>query len=408
MAVRRKKVEDSGASSLDSLMDALTNVVAVLIFVLLLVNCDVAQTVVKMMDDLIPASEEDIQKLKEQLKKMEVDKNKLEELKKTPPPPQVDIDALNSKISNLQNLVRNKAALNELHAKNLAELQKLHDEALAERDAVKKESQDMMAEVDRLLALLDTTPVLEDIPATDITIPATRPIPEGAKIYWAYVLNNRVHLLDQESLFEDAKKIADDLQKDKNNLFNEEEKEEESDKKLTAAERRAAREKARAEAKKDKKIVFNRDKLQPALEQKLKITTPGQKLTMTFNAWDAAPRIQVQFSSNEGGATEAELKQPTNAFATSLSKVRPPNEVVFFKVDPKSMLTYALAREIVEKRGIPCGWEMIEPSSFTFSRTLPDIAMNITGKAPEKPPGWKPPPPGMPGMNKKTEDLKLD
>ena len=407
MAVRRKKVEDSGASSLDSLMDALTNVVAVLIFVLLLVNCDVAQTVVKMMDDLIPASEEDIQKLKEQLKKMELDKNKLEELKKTPPPPQVDIDALNSKISNLQNLVRNKAALNELHAKNLAELQKLHDEALAERDAVKKESQDMMAEVDRLLALLYTTPVLDDIPATDITIPATRPIPEGAKIYWAYVLNNRVHLLDQESLFEDAKKIADDLQKDKNNLFNEEEKEEESDKKLTAAERRAAREKARAEAKKDKKIVFNRDKLQPALEQKLKLTTPGQKLTMTFPAWEPAPRIQVQFSDKEGGASEEELKQPTNAFATSLSKVRPPNEVVFFRVDPKSMLTYALAREVVEKRGIPCGWEMIEPRSFAFSRTLPDIEMNITGKAPEKPPGWKPPV-YLPGTNKKASDLKLD
>jgi hypothetical protein len=81
--------------------------------------------------------------------------------------------------------------------------------------------------------------------------------------------------------------------------------------------------------------------------------------------------------------------------------------VVFFRVDPKSMLTYALAREIVEKRGIPCGWEMIEPRSFAFSRTLPDIEMNITGKAPEKPPGWKPPV-YLPGTNKKASDLKLD
>jgi hypothetical protein len=87
--------------------------------------------------------------------------------------------------------------------------------------------------------------------------------------------------------------------------------------------------------------------------------------------------------------------------------VRPPNEVVFFKVDPKSMLTYALAREIVEKRGIPCGWEMIEPRSFAFSKKLPDIAMNITGKPPEKPAGWKPPV-YLPGTDKKASDLKLD
>ena len=105
MPQRRKVVEEEG-SSLDSLMDALTNVVAVLIFVLLLVNCEVSQKVVQMMEDLVPASPEDIQKLKDQLKQLELDEKKREELKKQPPPAKVDLDSINKEISALKELIK--------------------------------------------------------------------------------------------------------------------------------------------------------------------------------------------------------------------------------------------------------------------------------------------------------------
>ena len=105
---QRRKVVEEDTGSLDSLMDALTNVVAVLIFVLLLVNCEVSQKVVQMMEDLVPASPEEIQRLKDMLKQLEIDKKKLEELKKLPPPPKVDLDSINQKISALQTLVQNK------------------------------------------------------------------------------------------------------------------------------------------------------------------------------------------------------------------------------------------------------------------------------------------------------------
>ena len=103
---QRRKVVEEESGSLDSLMDALTNVVAVLIFVLLLVNCEVSQKVVQMMEDLVPASPEEIQKLKDMLKQIEIDKQKLEELKKLPPPPKVDLDSINQKISALKTLSR--------------------------------------------------------------------------------------------------------------------------------------------------------------------------------------------------------------------------------------------------------------------------------------------------------------
>ena len=56
---RRRTVSDAGVS-MDSLMDAMTNVVAVLILVLLLVQVDVKQTVQKFLDELRPATPEEV------------------------------------------------------------------------------------------------------------------------------------------------------------------------------------------------------------------------------------------------------------------------------------------------------------------------------------------------------------
>jgi hypothetical protein len=206
-----------------------------------------------------------------------------------------------------------------------------------------------------------------------------------------YVKNDRVHFFDRDSFFEDSQKIADDLKKDPSNLTIVEEKkpEEEEDKKLSAAERRAAREKAKEDAKKEKPIVFNRDKLLPLLQQKLKLPA-GQDLGFIAPPWIGAPIAQVNFSDTVGGASLEELKQPTNPFVTALSKVRPPNEVIMFRVDPPSMYAYALAREFVEKKGIACGWELTLPNECIYRENLP-IAMNITGERPPPDPNRKAP-----------------
>jgi myosin heavy subunit len=389
---QRRKVVEEDAGSLDSLMDALTNVVAVLIFVLLLVNCEVSQKVVQMMEDLVPASPEEIQRLKDQLKQIEIDKQKLEELKKLPPPPKVDLDSINQKISALQTLIQNKKSAIDTNNKNIAELQKLHDEKLAARDAEQAKANAMMEEIASLEAMLDTTPVAKDIPATEITIPATRSIPEGAKVHYAYIVGDRAYFLDLPKYMEDAAKIVDDLKKDKNNHMPTEEKaEEEEDKKLSAAERRAKREQEKADAKKEKPIVLNRDKALPVLSEKLgKLMAPGLNYAVIAQPWWGFARLDISFN-DKGGATIEELKQPTNSFASALSKLRPPNDVLMFRVDPPSMYAYALAREIADKKGIPCGWELSLPGEC-FSRTdIPNFAINATGAAPARDPNWKPP-----------------
>jgi hypothetical protein len=388
---QRRKVVEEDTGSLDSLMDALTNVVAVLIFVLLLVNCEVSQKVVQMMEDLVPASPEEIQRLKDMLKQLEIDKKKLEELKKLPPPPKVDLDSINQKISALQTLVQNKKSAIDTNNKNIAELQKLHDEKLAARDAEQVKANAMMEEIASLEAMLDTTPVAKDIPATEITIPATRTIPEGAKVHYAYITGDRAHFLDLPKYMEEVTKIVDDIKKDKNNHMPTEDKsKEEEDKKLSAAERRAAREKEKADAKKEKPVVFDRDKVLPVLNEKLKkIIPPGLNYNLTAQPWWGFTRLDISFN-DKGGTPLEELKNPTNGFASALSKLRPPNDVLMFVVDSPSMYTYALAREIADKKGIPCGWSISLPNECFSMTDIPNMPINKTGEY-VRPPDWKPP-----------------
>ena len=389
MAVRRKKAEGGDSSSLDSLMDALTNVVAVLIFVLLLVNCDVAQTVVKIMEDIVPVSEEEMRQAQEMLKQIDLDAKKLEELKKQPQPSKLEFEELQKALEALKKLKDEKLKKIEAHGGEIVELQKRHDEAQAARDAENTKNVAMQEEIRNLEILLDTTPVENDIPATEITIPNTRPIPEGAKVYNAYVIYDRVHFVDHFKIEEEMNKIWDDLKKDKNNhLANEKAKDDEEEddgKKKTAAERRAEREKAKADGKKEKPVVLDRYKiwqkltgspppqapgaqppeawgalLAPEIQKKFNLG-PGQ--AVGIGAWRPNwnfVRLSIGFPPDQGGTSIEELKQPSNTFASALSKLRPPNDVVIFNVHPQSMYAYALAREIVDKKGIPCGWNVAD------------------------------------------------
>jgi TolA-binding protein len=371
-------------------MDALTNVVAVLIFVLLLVNCDVSQKVVKMMEGLVPVSEEDMSKLKELLKNLELDKKKLEDLKNQKPPSQDEIDAMQRALKLMQEQLKNKKSQIDLNNKSIEELQKLHDQTLAERDAEKKETDELMAEIERLEMLLDTTPVAKDIPATEITIPATRPIPEDAYVYYAYVADNRVHLLDPLKI---DKIVAEEIEKNKKNLLApKEEKEDDKDK-----ERSRDRKSSRERDKKEEPPVLDQAKTIDFLSKLDFKLPPGQRLSFGIPPWADRFFYQLNPDYRNGGTTLEELKNPNNAFAQSLSRIRPPNEVVIFRVSPESMMTYALAREFVENRKIPCGWEVVDRNHVDghrrihFGKGLEGFRGKPTATPPPPNPNWKPP-----------------
>jgi len=99
--------------------------------------------------------------------------------------------------------------------------------------------------------------------------------------------------------------------------------------------------------------------------------------------------MDIGFDKNSGTPIEA-LSQPTNGFASDLSKLRPPNDVLMFVVDSPSMYAYALAREIADKKGIPCGWSIALPNECVSRIDIPNLAINVTGPPPQRPPGSTP------------------
>lgn len=170
----KKKAGGDSELNLDSLMDAVTNVVGVLMIVFVVMALNTAQVVQKILSELPPVTPEEHQKV-------------VEEFKKLPPPP-ADPKKLEEDQKKAE--AEMKKAVEELKSIDTADLQskmkfmdldaftKQIEERKKERDASKVETDKLLAEVERLKALLDQTPVFTPPPATYVRLPNPRPYPE--------------------------------------------------------------------------------------------------------------------------------------------------------------------------------------------------------------------------------------
>lgn len=156
-----------------ALMDTMTNVVGVLIIVLVMVGISIASAVKKILSDLPPVTVEEYQKM-------------VQVVKELPPPPadpkQIEEDQkiaeqkLKKAIEDLKTIdttsLESQMKFMDLESfhKQLAEAKKL-------RAAQKIEVDKLIAEVERLKALLDQTPVFKPEPPTYIRLPNPRPFP---------------------------------------------------------------------------------------------------------------------------------------------------------------------------------------------------------------------------------------
>ncbi len=117
MATRRRKRDEEGGS-LDSLMDALTNVVAVLILILILLQADVRQAVEKIVESLKPVSVEQLQQAREKQQEMEKTIAAREKQRQAPAPAPAELAKMKADLALLE-----KAAVRD--EKLLIELKKL-------------------------------------------------------------------------------------------------------------------------------------------------------------------------------------------------------------------------------------------------------------------------------------------
>lgn len=156
-----------------ALMDTMTNVVGVLIIVLVMVGLSVASAVKKVLSDLPPVTKEELQQIQEEVKKLpeKLDPQKVEEQKK-------QAEAELKKVIEELKTVDTADLQSKMKFMDLEAFQKQLEQRKKDREASKVETDKMLAEVERLKALLDQTPIYQPPPPTYVRLPNPRAYPE--------------------------------------------------------------------------------------------------------------------------------------------------------------------------------------------------------------------------------------
>lgn len=156
-----------------ALMDTMTNVVGVLIIVLVMVGLSVASAVKKVLSDLPPVTKEELQQIQEEVKKLpeKIDPQKVEEQKK-------QAEAELKRVLEELKTVDTADLQSKMKFMDLEAFQKQLDERRKERELSKAATDKILAEVERLKALLDQTPVFHPPPPSYVRLPNPRPYPE--------------------------------------------------------------------------------------------------------------------------------------------------------------------------------------------------------------------------------------
>lgn len=325
----RRKSNDEQGVSMDSLMDALTNVVAVLIVILILLQVDVGKTVERMLNELEPASPEQIELAQLEKQKIADQISKQQQLLKAPQPAPEEIDAILADLSILEVSLKNQ----EQSLMEVSALRKKLDEQKAIESAEKKKTDTLLAEIARIKAQIDQTPIPKAPEATVVKIPNSRDIPESAQIFYCFIHKDQAILVD---VIEAKKMIMADLKRHERTLTH-------SVKKVP---------------KKPDVTVYDQNKVvahfaERALKiRNLNVTVPPNKTAYYLN-------VRITFDPSKGDATLADMEQPKGRFHKVCEFVRDtPRSVIIFKVHPNGFETYLKAREIADSMNIPCGWEI--------------------------------------------------
>lgn len=324
----RRKPDDA-SSSMDSLMDALTNVVAVLIVILLLLQVDVENTVNKIFDNLPPTTPEQVEFAKLQLKDLEEDVKKQEELLESPAPTEVEITQVKTDLSLLEK------SMDEHKAKLLAleELRKLAEKTEKEAETEKKKTDERLARIRELEALLDQTPRAVAQAASIVSIPESKPIPNNANIYFCFIAGDQAHLID---VIDARKKVMD--------LFDEKKRDFQVERIRERGERT--------------RYIYKQDEVVGFFEtQEMKVR--NQTITVPYNRPWTRLNLRISFDPKQGDASLADMEQAGGRFHRMMELVKGyPRAVLIFKVKPDGFATYLKARQIADEMGIPSGWEV--------------------------------------------------
>lgn len=157
-----------------ALMDTMTNVVGVLIIVMVMVGISLASAVNKILSDLPPVTEEEYQKMVEQIRKLPPLNEKPEELDEKRRIAELELKKISEELSKIDT----SSVQAQMKFMDLDSFRKQLEDARKTRETEKVEIDKLLAEVERLKALLSDTPEFIPPPPKYVRLPNPRPYPK--------------------------------------------------------------------------------------------------------------------------------------------------------------------------------------------------------------------------------------
>lgn len=331
-----------------ALMDTMTNVVGVLTIVLVMIGISLASAVNKVMSALPPVTEEQVRAVLEAISRMKAAPDPAAPALAAKP---VDLTgqlaAVDTELARLESASKDKGIkLLDLEALKAESARKTTD--LAKR---RQEVDALLAERDRLKALLDSTPAHKPPPAKVVRIPAGRPIPPDAQIerilvtksgaQWVDVAAAKTMLLNETKSAFGRNTIVDRIKKG-NDTVN----------------------------------VHDHQKLQKYIDSRKLRLGPFQA-QMFFVDWSSSPLLRLTLPENAPTSSRMALQ------STLLRLKNTPKTVVMFHVTADGFENYLSARELCDQFGVPAGWEFAGKAEHSIH--VPEIETNRPKKTPPAP-----------------------
>ncbi|MEE2641123.1 MAG: hypothetical protein VX768_10895 [Planctomycetota bacterium] len=320
--MRRKKIDQEDVS-LDSLLDTMTNVVAILVILLIVTQLGVSDAV-KRIAQANPVDPEKVEETKRSITRQQNRLQTLQALSEVSPdsPEEVEfklknttseIEAAREKIDKLdvekRNLLLMATAQKEQRAKQ-EDLDKIQEEVRLKQEAIQ-----------RVNAQLEKTPVRKAGPARVVNLPNPRPAPRGAKPFLMLIKEKKVFPLDLEKFRQQAESRARQIV-EKARLNRDPEKGIDPAKFLT---------------------LFNKQKLR------------DNYFEVTMKANGPTP-VLVFHPQERRGASGKLLTNRAGPFWKNMAAMNPAKSYLSFLVWSESFETYLTMRSVCAQLGLAAGW----------------------------------------------------
>jgi hypothetical protein len=334
-----------------ALMDTMTNVVGVLIIVLVLIGIGLAKSVNKVLSDLPNVTVEEHQKLIEQLAKIKPKEDPTKVDQETAKLKE-DLKKVNETLKTLD-VTKDKQQIKLI---DVDDLQKQLEARRKERDTKKASVEKMLAEVDKLKARLDTTPVYVPPPATVVKLPNPRPMPDKAEVQHFLIIGGRILYTNNE---EYSRLVEAELRRAESTIAISKETVKGADGKPVMVKDKSGR------SSPQRKVVFDSKKL---ADYFARVHLGSRDIKVEIVPSPTSPRILVKLVPvPNAGETIDQARNLVSVFQTLLKKFKAdPQAVVWFHVYKDSIDTYLAAREIADQMGVPVGWDIYGQPTYTY------------------------------------------